>query len=226
MLLPPRNVCFNAPSPVTTEPATDFLGAAPRSEPGELASRKLKVINFFGAPCVGKSSVRSGLFWLMKSHHLSAEEVSEYAKYLVLAERKWQLSEEQIYLFAKQYHKQLIIARSGYEYAVTDSPLQLCAFYAPPRYFNHFEGLVDDVFESFENINFFLTRNLSDGAFENRGRTHSQKEAEQVELDMREFLDKKSIVYVDVPVDIYAPWKILDVIQPGLALLPKFPVPA
>jgi len=186
---------------------------------------KLKVINLFGAPGRGKSSVRSGLFWLMKSHHMSVEEVSEYAKYLVLTGRTWQLTEEQLYLFSKQHHKQLIIERSGYEYAATDSPLQLCSFYAPNSYYRQFDALVDEASEHFENINFFLTRDIAadnETEFEERGRTHDREASIRVEGQMREFLAKKGLTYTDLPVDMYTPWRILEQLAPGTALWPQF----
>ncbi len=186
--------------------------------------KKLKVINLFGAPGRGKSSVRSGLFWLMKSHHLNVEEVSEYAKYLVLTGRTWQLTEEQLYLFSKQHHKQLIIERSGYEYAATDSPLQLCSFYAPDSYYRHFDALVDEASEHFDNINFFLTRDVAaaDAAFEERGRAHDLGASLRVEEEMREFLCKKNIPTTDLPVDLLTPWKIMDTLAPGVAPWPRF----
>lgn len=186
--------------------------------------QKLKVINLFGAPGRGKSSVRSGVFWLMKSHHLSVEEVSEYAKYLVLTERYWQLKEEQLYLFSKQHHKQLIIERAGYEFAVTDSPLQLCAFYAPQDYYYHFDGLVDEINEHFENINFFLTRDVEADPenFENRGRYHDLKASIEVEQRMLEFLSKKNIQFETVNVDIFTPWRIVEKVKPGLVKWPVF----
>ncbi len=190
-----------------------------------MQARKLKVINLFGAPGRGKSSVRSGLFWLMKSHHMSVEEVSEYAKYLVLTGRTWQLTEEQLYLFSKQHHKQLIIERSGYEYAATDSPLQLCSFYAPDTYFRTFEALVDEAMAGFENINFFLTRDIeSDAAdaFEERGRNHDREASIRVEGEMREFLARKGIGYQDMTVDLLTPWRILEAIAPGTASWPSF----
>ena len=153
------------------------------------------------------------------------EEVSEYAKYLVLSGRQWQLVEEQLYLFSKQHHKQLIVRRSGYDYAVTDSPLQLCSFYAPGSYFKKFDALVDEAYLEFDNINFFVTRDTeSDGTvFESNGRAHDREASLRAELDMREFLAKKNIPYTDLPVDLYSPWRVLDVIQPGLAAWPTFP---
>lgn len=192
-----------------------------------VTAKKLTVINLFGAPGMGKSSVRSGIFWLMKAHHLSVEEVSEYAKYLVLSGRTWQLKEEQVYLFSKQHHKQLIIERTGYEFAVTDSPLQLCSFYAPETYYPSFLGLVDEAYDHFHNINFFVTRDLSadDALFEERGRTHDKLMALRVEYEMRDFLARKSIRYTDLTLDLSTPWHVLEALRPGLAQMPVFNPP-
>ena len=185
---------------------------------------RLKVINLFGAPGRGKSSVRSGLFWLMKSHHLSVEEVSEYAKYLVLTGQTWQLKEEQLHLFSKQHHKQLIIERNGYEYAATDSPLQLSSFYAPDTYYKQFDAMVDEATDRFDNINFFLTRDVTCDSveFEDRGRDHTLAQSLEVESKMRDFLAGKNIKCIELEVDIYTPWKIMDQLAPGLAQWPEF----
>jgi hypothetical protein len=183
---------------------------------------RLKVVNLFGPPGVGKSSVRSGLFWLMKSLHLSVEEVSEYAKYLVLTGRTWQLQDEQLYLLAKQHHKQLIL-RGQYEYAVTDSPLSLCGFYAPPGYLKSFLPLVRDAHASFDNLNFYLTRDLDDHAFEPNGRVHDRAAAGRIDREMRDYLAREGIDCVEVPIDLLTPWRILEHLRPGLAPWPQFP---
>ncbi len=187
-----------------------------------MSPRKLKVINLFGAPGRGKSTVRSGLFWLMKSHQLSVEEVSEYAKYLVLKGCTWQLEEEQLYLFAKQHHKQLIIERSGYEYAATDSPMQLCSFYAPSTYYRNFDAMVDEANDHFENINFFLTRDIPETEFEARGRRHDVQAALEVENRMREFLVRKDVPFTEMKVDLLTPWRIVELLRPGLVQIPHF----
>ncbi|KWU24782.1 AAA family ATPase [Burkholderia cenocepacia] len=189
------------------------------------ARRKLKVINLFGAPGMGKSSVASGLFWLMKSHHMSVELVSEYAKYLVLSGRSWQLTEEQTYLFAKQHHKQLIIERNNYEFAVTDSPLSLSEFYAPKGFYESFGGLVDEASARFENINFFVSRDLSAGAhFENRGREHDREQSLEVEERMRAFLERKGLTYTELQIrsDLLAPWEVLKSMGFSNLLKPRF----
>lgn len=187
-----------------------------------MSEPKLKVINLFGPPGVGKSSVRSGVFWLMKSYGLSVEEVSEYAKYLVLRRCEWQLREEQLYLLAQQHHKQLIL-RGQYEYAVTDSPLALCDFYAPPGKFASFSALIADLTDTFENINFYLTRDIEHGPFENSGRVHDRKAALEIDARMRQYLADRGISYIEMPIDLLTPWRILDHIKPGLASFPSFP---
>jgi hypothetical protein len=188
--------------------------------------KKTIVINLYGAPGHGKSAARSGLFWLMKAYHLSVEEVSEYAKYLVLTGRTWQLREEQLYLFVKQLHKQNIVARNGYDFAVTDSPLQLSSFYAPADYYCNFSRLVDEANEGFENLNFFLSRDLSNADFEERGREHTRAGSLRVQSEMREYLERKGIRCVDVEVNLSTPWVILSHVMPGLAVMPTFPVAA
>jgi len=185
---------------------------------------RLKVVNLFGPPGVGKSSVRSGLFWLMKSVRLSVEEVSEYAKYLVLSGRTWQLRDEQLYLLAKQHHKQLIL-RGRYEYAVTDSPLALCGFYAPPGYLASFQALVRDAHASFDNVNFYLTRDFARSGFESDGRVHDRETAERIDGEMRAYLAREGIAYVEMPIDLLTPWRILERLRPGLAPVPRFDVP-
>lgn len=182
----------------------------------------LHVINLFGAPGVGKSAAAAGLFWLMKSQHLSVEYVSEYAKYLVLAGRQWQLEQEQLYLFAKQHHKQHIL-KGKYEFAITDSPLQLCSFYARGKYPESYYRLLDDVAGEFRNTNFFLSRDISgDAPFEEVGRVHDRADSRQLEQAMRQFLNDKGIPYTEVPVSMETPWRILEHLKPGLVSPPPF----
>jgi len=186
--------------------------------------KRLKVINLFGPPGVGKSATRSGVFWLMKSYHMSVEEVSEYAKYLVLTGRTWQLKEEQLYLLAKQNHKQVIL-RGQYEYAVTDSPLALCSFYAPKSYMPAFFDLVEQARNQFENINFYLTRDLSRDAFELAGRVHDLAASQQIDLEMREYLDRLGIRCIEVPTDRLTPWRIVNAVRPDIVTRADFPFP-
>jgi hypothetical protein len=167
----------------------------------------LKVINLFGPPGVGKSTVRSGLFWRMRSAQMSVEEVSEYAKYLVLTGRLWQLQVDQLYLLAKQNHKQIIL-ENKYDYAVTDSPLPLCAFYAPGNYLAGFDDLVMAAFERYENLNIYLSRKMDESDFELTGRVHDLQASKEIDLRMREFLQRRGISIHEMEVDAHSPERI------------------
>lgn len=166
------------------------------------SDKKLKVINLFGAPGVGKSTIAAGLFYFMKMAGMSVEHVTEYAKYLVLTNRTSQLENEQLYLFAKQHHKQHILKKQ-YEWAITDSPLLLCAYYAPhsttPA---SFYETVKEYNSGFENYNVFLTRDLEkeDTAFEEVGRLQNKAEAYQIQMEQMAFLDKIGIKYDVLPI--------------------------
>lgn len=175
---------------------------------------RLKVINLFGAPGAGKSATRSGLFWLMKVKGMSVEEVSEYAKYLVLAGRQWQLTRDQLYILAKQHHK-LLILEGQYEFAVTDSPLQLASYYSGPETPGSFHPMAMEYFERFENVNFFLTRDLRQAGsdFEEVGRMHNREESIRIEGEQKDFLSKKGISWVDLEIDHKSPWELLKRIE-------------
>lgn len=184
----------------------------PEVNPGQL-----KVVNLFGAPGVGKSATRSGLFWLMKIKGLSVEEVTEFAKYLVLAKRMWQLQSDQLYVLAKQHHKMLIL-KGSYEFAVTDSPLMLAGYYyeeiarsgssASPC--EEFVPFCSAYANSFDNLNLFLTRDFRRGVFEEQGRVHTVTDSERIDAEQREFLVRNNQQWVDIDLDSVSPYALLE----------------
>lgn len=185
---------------------------------------KLKVINLFGAPGVGKSATRSGLFWLMKIKDMSVEEVNEFAKYLVLAKRVWQLKKDQLYILAKQHHKMLIL-KGAYAFAVTDSPLMLAGYYCEETREEERklgeeqsapDGFVDlcrSYAESFENLNLFLTRDFTKSSFEAQGRVHGIEDSIRIDREQKEFLARNGQSWIDIDLDQVAPWRLLDEVE-------------
>jgi hypothetical protein len=176
----------------------------------------LKVINLWGAPGVGKSSTRAGLFWLMKLHHLNVEEVAEYAKLLVLSGMDWQLKHDQYSIFSNQHFRQLIVQRAGYEYAVTDSPLPIVGFYAPKEEAEVISNIALHKFNEFENFNYLLTRDYSDASqpFETRGRMQSRLESIEVGKNLRQFMVRNHIEFKEMPVGDETPWNIFKDLWP------------
>ena len=101
----------------------------PRKD-GGTSMIKTKLINLFGGPGIGKSTVAAHLYAHLKMEGYSAELVTEYAK-----DKVWEGSinvlRDQIYVFAKQrFRLGRIVGKV--EYIVTDAPLLLSMVYGAP----------------------------------------------------------------------------------------------
>lgn len=204
-------------------PTLPFAGASP-SPAFAVRPGSLTVVNLYGAPGVGKSAMAAGLFFLMKAYHLSVELVSEYAKYLVHTDRLRALEEAQLDLLSQQHHKQQIL-RGKYQYAVTDSPLLLCAFYAQrtrTAYPSSFYQLVRDYAGAYASVNFFLTRDVLAAHYDDEGRVHTRRDSASLEEPMRAFLVAEGVSFIEFPVALDTPWRMLDALAPGMAPVPDF----
>lgn len=168
----------------------------------------MKIVNFFGGPGTGKSTNASGLFFLMKLMEYEVELVTEYAKYLVWAERV-KMFQEQPYIFAKQNHK-LEILKNKVDWAITDSPLVLSAIFGKKfGWSDNFGNLVWEEFEKYNNIHIFLNRT---GPYQPNGR--NETEAEAIELDrlIKATITDKGMAYYEVNATPNAPWEIYKLI--------------
>ena len=132
------------------------------------------IINFFGAPSSGKSTISSGLFYEMKLQNYSVEMIVEHAKEEIYKGGDLSISLDPLKLVSEQYHRQYRL-KNKVDYIITDSPLILAIAYQPDDYFQHFQELVFELHASFDNINFFLPLNEEDHSKE--GRIHSLEES-------------------------------------------------
>lgn len=185
-------------------------------------NRKLKVINLYGSPGTGKSSVRGGLYWLMNSLGESVGEIDEYAKYLYLTNRREVLKNQQMLVLSQQHDKQL--SMRNFEYAITDSPLHLSGYFAGPNYLENFPKVIEKACSDFENINFFLTRNLDEG-YQAEGRTQSKEESKRDSEGIQAYLDNLGIQYEIIPVDMLTPYVLYHKILQRDRKIKDFPVP-
>lgn len=152
----------------------------------------LKVINFFGAPGSGKSTVASGLFNLMKVNGKSVELVTEYAKQMVWSRQHPDHFSNQLYITAKQNNKQLHLVAHNIEYCITDSPIILGSMYVPEDYHEHFLPLLEEVFCSYNNINIFLKRTTP---YDPIGRNQTEEESRQIDQRILQMLDDHDLPY-------------------------------
>jgi hypothetical protein len=118
----------------------------------------MKIINIFGGPGCGKSTTAAGLFFEMKKMGLNVELVTEYAKDAVW-ERRYDLLDDQIYIFAKQHRRISRLIGHGIDWVITDSPIPLGLVYLRDGALSQaFPDLVMEVFGSYANYNFLLQR--------------------------------------------------------------------
>src|SRR6266446_4338308 len=105
----------------------------------------MKVINLFGGPGTGKSTVASDLFALMKWQNMNVELVTEFAKE-VTWEKHHNIFNDQLYILAQQ-NRRLERLKDQVNYVISDSPILMYQAYNPKGYFKHYDAIVNDVWE-------------------------------------------------------------------------------
>lgn len=152
----------------------------------------MKVINLFGGPGSRKSTLAADLFARMKRAGFNVELVTEYAKTKVW-EGHLNMLDDQLYILAKQ-NRRLAPLQGAVDYAITDSPLLLGLVYAKPTYFQSYRHLVWDLWNSYDNLNYFLLRPPKE-SYSEVGRLQTFEQAVQVDSDVKRMLDANSVRY-------------------------------
>lgn len=159
----------------------------------------MKVVNLFSGPGVGKSTAGAMVYSLLSMAGYAAEYVPEFAKFASFANNRSAL-DDQIYMFAKQGNRLQVLREQGLDFVVMDGPLPLALLYTPEDYYPSYRSLVWEVFDSYDNVNFFLVRN-PDIAYRAVGRNQSEAEAEILCQRTRTLLDDRGVPYRELPAD-------------------------
>lgn len=176
------------------------------------------VINFFGGPGAGKSTLASGLYYFLKRNMTNCELVTEYAKDLTYEER-FKTLECQPYIFGKQLYR-IETLLNKVDIIITDSPLFLSLFYNSSKYPKSFRDCVIDISNSMNNLNYFIDRG-KDKNYSLSGRKESLEQAKQIDTNIENFLQNLNISYKKVNKKFSATAEIMEDIQQYLINNPK-----
>ena len=147
------------------------------------------IVNFFGGPGAGKSTLAAGTFYRLKQNHINCELVTEYAKELTWENRVDAL-ECQPFIFGKQlYSLERLLTKV--DVIVTDSPICLSLFYKAYKYPESFSQSVIDIFNTFKNMNFFVDRGYDN--YDNNGRINDITTAKEIDTKILKFLTDNQI---------------------------------
>jgi tRNA uridine 5-carbamoylmethylation protein Kti12 len=155
------------------------------------------IINLFGGPGCGKSTLAAELFVALKKRGVSVELVREYAKELV-----WEGinigPQNQREIFQEQARREDILI-GKVQYLITDSPLFLSHIYHNLDNFKQNKPLDQTYINLVKNddlnvyeLNYIINRELP---FETIGRVHNEEESKLIDHFIKEELSKNVRYY-------------------------------
>lgn len=171
----------------------------------------LCVINLWGAPSCGKSTLAAGLFYRMKRAGCDTELVPEAAKDLI-HERNLRPFEDQMLILGEQYRR-LWRLRGIYRSAISDSPLPLCLFYEMRERGLHeaLQQAIWPLYGRFRNINVWVE---ASHGWHPHGRRHDATQARDIDDRLRTFMRDAGLIADTVGMDsddpVEALWRIID----------------
>ena len=152
------------------------------------------VVNFFGGPWLssGKSTLTADVFAQLKWADVNCEMALEFIKESVWEDRR-KVFNDQLYVFGQQHYR-LHRLLGEVDVILTDSPLVLSCIYKPEGLSPLFDDMALDVFNSFNNVNFFVERYK---LYNPKGRLQTQEEAIIKDQEIRNYMDGR-IKYTNV----------------------------
>ena len=144
---------------------------------------KTLVVNMFGGPGAGKSTLAKDTVTALCKKGIIAEFMSEVAKDLVWDKRYRELN-LQPYVFGEQLNR-LERVVGQVDVAVTESPILLSAIYQDTKWPLSFRQGIVEIFKRYNNLNIFVVRNHQ---YVSVGRRGSEQSAIEVDEKIQKFL--------------------------------------
>ena len=164
-----------------------------------------KIVNIFGGPGIGKSTIAAGVTYQLKKNHISCDQPYEFPKLLAWDENHSAI-QDQLYVLANQ-HRGIVKSYGKVDYIVLDSPILLSLTYRnyykgidypSSLYGESFDKMVLDVFNQYDNINIVLQR--ADGVHNDMERYQNLEESIKLDNKIEETLINNNIPYHKIKV--------------------------
>lgn len=152
------------------------------------------IINLFGEPGAGKSTLAGDIFTYFKKKGYNIEYLQEFAKQKLYEQNK-KVFECETYILSKQIYRQLTTSENV-DCVVTDSPILLGHIYE-----NNIERkdvlkkLSLSYFKEFDNLNFFIFRRHE---YQKEGRFQTEEESEKISKYILKMLKDENIDYFEI----------------------------
>lgn len=163
-----------------------------------------KIINLFGGPGIGKSSIAAGITYKLKKKHVSCNNPYEFPKSLAW-DQNTEATRDQLFVLANQ-HRGIAQSYGKVEYIIVDSPILFSLIYKtwyntgyPANFYSDsFNQMVLDLHNKYDNINVLLER--SNGSYNEKERYQNLDEAVNIDNHCRKILEENNIPFHTVKV--------------------------
>lgn len=132
------------------------------------------VVNLFGGPGVGKSTLASKIFAGLKERGIEAACPEEHAKLAIWSGQPWLLQQQTVLLGRTWETIHALISKV--DVIIVDSPLLLCSIYAGPREPDCFHDLCSHLHKRSRRLNLLVSRGHG-VPYSERGRMQNESEA-------------------------------------------------
>jgi len=165
-----------------------------------------KIINLFGGPGCGKSSIAAGLLYELKRRHITCDAPYEFPKLLAWDDNQSAIK-DQLYVIANQ-HRGIVQSFGKVDYIVLDSPILLSLIYKSyyegneypsSLYGESFDRMILDIHSKYDNINIFLRR--TSGIHNNKERYQNLEKSIELDYMIQSVLNTNHIHYTEVGVN-------------------------
>ncbi len=174
------------------------------------------VVNLFGAPGSGKSTLQADIYRRLKQKRVNAEIILEWAKMLTWEKRHSVLRLGQPYILGRTLFDMRVLQEADVEVLVMDSPILLGATYdalnGQPTS-DLFLPMVADIHSSFDNLNYMLRRTFD---YEIEGRNQDEAGSAYIDSALRGTLERFGFAYTAIDSDDTTGEKITDEVMARL----------